>query len=629
MTRSGRTAPILRGHVDLRRIAEWTGSAAPAPVASADGRSHWTAPGCVLSWDPGAASHAASRDDICIVWGYVRAGPGPGFAPTVSAEEVRRLLAARGEEALAGLRGGYGLVYVDIARARVVMAIDRFSIETLCFAVDDDVVSFSDRADCVGSGTRELSLQAMFEYLHFHCIPAPATLFAGVRRLKLGHHLVARDGAIREEAHWQPVFAPPERASLAAMSEEFRALVRDAVAVERHGVTGCFLSGGTDSSTVAGMLARSRDNGPARTYSIGFDAQGYDEMEYARITARHFHTDHHEYYVTPEDVLNGITAVAAYCDQPFGNASIVPAFYCARMASADGVERLLAGDGGDELFGGNSRYAMQLFLELYQVLPHGLRTHIIEQPFVVDPHRRRLPLWKELTGYVRHARAPLPDRLEAFNFLTRIGEGNMLDRDFVAAIDHALPLAARRSRYFASSSRHAIDRMLHYDWKFTLADSDLPKVRMASALGGVGVGYPLLADELVDFALRLPPQWKVSRFRLRWFFKHALRDFLPPAVIRKKKHGFGLPFGVWTVQHASLRDLAGDSLAGLERRSILRKGFRDALLSQLLPAHPGFYGPPVWVLVMLEQWLAAHRTTYAMPAAPALAPATSLALARE
>ena len=105
---------------------------------------------------------------------------------------------------------------------------------------------------------------------------------------------------------------------------------------------------------------------PARTYSIGFEAAGYDEMAYARIAARHFGTDHHEYYVTPDDVLAFAPRMAAYCDQPFGNSSAVPAYYCAQLAKSDGVEVLLAGDGGDELFGGNERYAMQAILSWYE-----------------------------------------------------------------------------------------------------------------------------------------------------------------------------------------------------------------------------------------------------------------------
>ena len=132
---------------------------------------------------------------------------------------------------------------------------------------------------------------------------------------------------------------------------------------------GCFLSGGTDSSTVAGTLKQV--TGSAATFSIGFDAAGYDEMDYARIAAKHFGTDHHEHYVTPAELVSAIPKVAAHYDQPFGNSSAVPAYICATVARDHGVRKLLAGDGGDELFGGNTRYAKQKIFEAWWVIACG------------------------------------------------------------------------------------------------------------------------------------------------------------------------------------------------------------------------------------------------------------------
>src|SRR5262249_32605352 len=154
---------------------------------------------------------------------------------------------------------------------------------------------------------------------------------------------------------------------------EFRSLLRSAVSAELNGgKAGCFLSGGTDSSTVAGMIGEATGV-PAATYSIGFDAQGFDEMQYARVAARAFRTEHHEYYVTPDDLVQSIPKIANHYDQPFGNSSSLPAYICARMAREDGVVRILAGDGGDELFGGNSRYAKQRVFSAYDRVPAGIK----------------------------------------------------------------------------------------------------------------------------------------------------------------------------------------------------------------------------------------------------------------
>ncbi len=129
-------------------------------------------------------------------------------------------------------------------------------------------------------------------------------------------------------------------------------------------------------------------------------------------------------------------------------------------------------------------------------------------------------------------------------------------------------------------------------------------------MAGVAVGFPFLDDDLLDFSMRLPIAYKLKGTQLRWFFKEALRDFLPDEIIAKRKHGFGLPFGVWAARDAALGSLADSSLRSLAQRGIVRREFIDRLLAQLLPSHPGYYGEMVWILMMLEQWLRQHRAGY-------------------
>ena len=348
---------------------------------------------------------------------------------------------------------------------------------------------------------------------------------------------------------------------------------------------------------------------PAPTYSIGFDASGYDEMEYARIAARHFGTDHHEYYVTPDDLLAGIPRVAVHYDQPFGNSSAVPAWICAQRARDDGITKLLAGDGGDELFGGNTRYAKQKVFGAYGNVPRFVRSGLLE-PALALPGMDRLPLVKKGVSYVQQAKVPLPDRLGMYNLLLRLGAAQVFEAGFLARVDQDDPLQVQRVAWAQTEGETLINRLLAYDWKFTLADNDLPKVLGTTELAGVDVAFPLLTDELLEFSLGLPPHWKLKGLTLRWFFKEALRGFLPDAIIAKKKHGFGLPFGVWATQHAGLRRLAHDTLATLKERNIVRPAFIDTLLDELLPAHPGYYGEMVWILLVLELWLREHAPDY-------------------
>ena len=157
-----------------------------------------------------------------------------------------------------------------------------------------------------------------------------------------------------------------------------------------------------------------------------------------------------------------------------------------------------------------------------------------------------------------------------------------------------------------------VDRMLAYDWRFTLADNDLPKVTGAAQLAGVAVGFPLLSDGLVDLSLRLAPRDKVRGLRLRPFFKEALTGFLPPEIIAKRKHGFGLPVGAWLVSDPAFRALARESVSDLSRRGLIRNELTDDLFSRRLEEHAGYYGEMIWILMMAAQWLQARHPTWTL-----------------
>jgi len=592
--------PRIAGEIDFGMLAP---PLLPLAVTSRGDMRSLASPGIAWSWDARHADVAFVDGVLAIAGG--RAHGSPGTKQSEAAAWIGRYR-VRGEEAANDVGGGFAVVLVDFGARRALMWVDRFGIETLCYRSGGQTLAFSDRARDVPGSTHQFEAQSLFDYLHFHVIPAPRTIFADVARVEAAHRIVASAGSVEASRYWRPVFVEDDRRMCAERMDEFRRLIRLAVEQESSDEqTACFLSGGTDSSTIAGMLTRVR-GAPAHAYSIGFDAEGYDEMEYARIAARHFDLVHHEHYVTPDDLVDAIPEVAASFDQPFGNSSVLPAYLCARKAREDGFGRMLAGDGGDELYGGNSRYAKQKVFELYHRLPRSLRHRVLE-PLACDWNGyRRIPGLRQAGGYVRHARAAMPDRLEAFNLLEFIGVRAVLDPDFLAQVDVAQPRERQRELWASSKAQSLTNRMLEYDWKYTLADSDLPKVRAASQLAGLGVGYPFLSRELTDLSLSLPPGWKVKGLTLRWFFKRALKDFLPEPILRKKKHGFGLPFGAWLLKHEPLHALAEDALHGIAARGIVRRQLVDELIGKRVSEAPGFYGELVWILMMLELWL---RTT--------------------
>ncbi|MCC7058665.1 MAG: asparagine synthase C-terminal domain-containing protein, partial [Burkholderiaceae bacterium] len=395
--------------------------------------------------------------------------------------------------------------------------------------------------------------------------------------------------------------------------EAFLGAWRDGVAECTAGFSrdriGCFLSGGTDSSTIAGLVTRQYE-APARTFSIGFDVGGYDETMYSRLAARHFGTEHTEYFLTPDDVRAGVETVATQYDQPFGNSSAVPTYFCARIAREAGIERMLGGDGGDELYGGNERYAKQAVFALYERVPAWLRGGVLE-PLLFGPLKAlEVGVLPKARSYIEQAREPLPDRLQSrYNLLNQLGAREVFTDAMLGEVILDQPLELERQVWARAQAAQLpmtqVNRLLAWDFKFTLADSDLPKVTRMCSAAGVEVAFPMITHALVEHSLRLRPDEKLKGRRLRHFFKESLRGFLPDEIIAKQKHGFGMPFGDWLLTHEHLKMLADDALRSLAARGMIREAFLQQLLARLASGHAGYYGTMVWILMILELWLRA------------------------
>ena len=525
--------------------------------------------------------------------------------------EILHALRARGADALADIGGDFALAAWDEVKHRGLIAVDRIGVHQLVYGKSPGRLVFASTLDLLCGHPdmrRELSAQCLYDYLFYHVCPGPQTVYAGLMRVPPGHWVEFEPGhAAGPRAYWSMRFDEEPHARLDALEQAFRDLMRSAVDRASAGaLPGAFLSGGTDSSTVSGMLARSRA-APVQTFSIGFDVAAYDEMEYARIAARYFGCEHHEYYVTPKDVVDAVPRIAATYDQPFGNASAVPTYYCAKVARDHGVTCLLAGDGGDELYGGNERYAKHHLLSLYGRFPGVLKSRLIEPLLLSTPGIASIPPLRKLRSYVEQARPPMPQRYASYNLLMYLGNSNVLTPEFLASVDVQHPHALLVEAHAPFAGASLVNQMMGIDLRLILADGDLPKVTRMCELAGVDVAFPMLDERVVAFSGHLAADLKLRGTTLRWFFKHALRDFLPPAVLAKKKHGFGLPVGEWLSGDRALFALAADSISTLRRRGIVQPRFIDELLTARLREHPAYFGTMVWVLMMLGLWLESRK----------------------
>jgi asparagine synthase (glutamine-hydrolysing) len=512
----------------------------------------------------------------------------------------------QGEDLPTAMQGNFALVLIDSRQRRVLLAIDRTGTERLCFARVGGALVFSTSARAIARHplvAAPINRQALYEYLYCHMVPSPDTAFAGVDKLLPAECATFTGGAPTRRFYWQLAYDASGAGDEPGLRRRFLELTEQAVARQCDAArpTGAFLSGGTDSSTVSGMLGKVSGQ-PARTFSIGFEAEGFDELDYARITSRHFGTQAHEYYVTADDMIEAMPLIAAAYDEPFGNASAAPTYFCAKMARENGIEVVLAGDGGDEFFGGNERYAKQGVFEHYHRVPTALRK--LMEPLVMNfPLGESIMPVRKARSYIQQARVPLPDRMETYNFLHRSPLEEIFEPEFLAAVDTERPLELAREAYFRCASPVMIERMMHLDHKITLADNDLRKVTRMCEAAGLEVRFPFLDEDLVEFSGRLTPQQKVNKGRLRVLFKDALRGFLPDETITKSKHGFGLPFGIWLNEHPPLKALAADALESLARRGIVKPGYLEFLRREHATTHASYYGVMLWVLVELELWL--------------------------
>lgn len=511
-----------------------------------------------------------------------------------------------GEKLPTLMRGNFAFAVLEPLKKKACLALDRVGAERLCFAKHGGQLVFGSSVQSVAahpSVGRIIDPQAIYDYLYFHTIPAPRSLYQGVHKLQPGQIVTLKDGQINADFYWQADYTPAA-ADFDGLRRDFRSVLDLAVRDADSPATGAFLSGGTDSSTIVGALTAAR-GAPVDTFSIGFDADGFDEMEFARCAAERFGSHTHEYYLKPADIVTAIPLIAHEYDEPFGNNSAVPTYFCAKAGSEAGFEHMLAGDGGDEIFGGNARYAKQRMFEAYAHLPSIVRRGVLE-PLAHLPGLSNHPPLAKLKSYIAQARIGLPLRLESYNFLHRTPLDQIFAADFIHAVDPLSADSALTEVYERTASDHFINRMMHLDMKFTLADNDLRKVGTMTEAAGIEARYPLLDDRMVAFANALPVDFKVRGQALRWFFKEALNDLLPEKIINKSKHGFGLPFGVWSNQHAPLGDLVGDSLSDFKQRGWIQPAYLDHMLTMQRGQHASYYGVMVWVVMMLEQWLQAN-----------------------
>lgn len=526
-------------------------------------------------------------------------------------EVLAWLYRLEGVQFLHRLEGSFGIALWDDMSKRFLLACDPMGIKTIYFCHEDSRLLFASRPSAVIAGdvrAAQVNPSAVMQFLIFSAVTAPLSIFRRVERLQPGYFLKCENGVLSRTRYWDLEYRESANLHERFWSQKLREEMRSAV--HRHlydcqsDNTGAYLSGGTDSSTVVAFMSE-RFKEP-HSCSISFPLDVYNEIDFARATATMFQARHHELCLSPQDAIDAIPRIIEYYDEPFANSSALASYHCAVLAAKNGLKTLLAGDGGDELFAGNERYATDKRFALYQSIPSWFRRSILEPCVNLLPSNgTALSLPRR---YIRRANIPNPRRIFSYNFFLSAEPGEIFEQGFLEQAPPGTWMDIANAHFYEAQTTSELNRMMHLDLKIILADNDLRKVSGTAEIAGVRVRYPLLDRRLAEFSGTIPAKLKLKGSRKRYIFKEAMRGILPDMVLFKKKHGFGVPIGNWFLQDDGLRSLALDVLndARTRQRGYFRVGFYDRVLDLHRRDHAAFYGEIIWYFVALELWHRQH-----------------------
>ena len=530
---------------------------------------------------------------------------GHRFATNGDTETIVHLYEEHGKDCVRHLHGMFAFALWDARRRQLLIGRDRVGKKPLYYALDGERLSFASELQALledETVSREVDPAAVDSYLAYGYVPAPATAFRAVGKLPPAHTIVWRDGRVDLDRYWSLDYGT----KLAGLSEdEACERIRSAVraATRRRMVAdvplGAFLSGGIDSSTVVAAMAEASSS-PVKTFSIGFDRQPFDELAHARRIAELFETEHHEFVVRPAAV-EVLPRIVRHHGEPFADSSAIPSYYLAEMTRRH-VTVALNGDGGDEAFGGYSRYVANSLAGRIDRVPLGIR-----RPMAALGGS--LPAGGAISSPVQRARRLLGnlalDPAERYARYVQIFDGeqrNALYTDeFSAALGGSDALETIVAPWQAASGLDVRDIMLEVDSATYLPGDLIAKIDIATMAHALEARSPLLDHEVLELAAALPAELKIRGREKKWILRRAMRGWIPDEILDRPKQGFSVPVSDWLRDELSA--WAREVL--LDRGTLARGWFRERGVRDMLGRHAAGWdaeAPRIWSLLMLELW---------------------------
>jgi len=505
-----------------------------------------------------------------------------------------------GVDCLTHLRGMFGLAIWDEKTKTLLLARDRLGEKPLYYAQLDHELIFASEIKALLQHPRftpDVDEQALDLYLTLGYVPAPHTMFKGVRKLPPAHRLIARDSKIVIEPYWD-VTVESQPCDEREAAQELRKIFT--LAVEERLMSdvplGAYLSGGVDSTLVVALMGRKMDR-PVDTYSVGFDESFNPKFNadahFAQLASQIFKTNHHPIVPSKDDSLPElISQIITQMDEPLANPNALATYLVSRQAHADGLKVLLTGDGGDELFAGYERYQYDLRVSQYQKIPGSVRTHL------TSPILRRMG--SRFTKLVEQGdtATPVQRYLNWHAVFNESAKRRLLTKDLQGFQNLEGLVEDFMSR---GSSPHFQDRLMTTDLKMWLAEESNMRVDKSAMLASIETRAPFLSHPVVEFASKIPLRLKLHNGSTKYVLKKAFADLIPREIANRPKQGFASPASKW------LRgDLRGLVTRALSPQALNASGYFDPnCVAEMLDSHlnkKGYHLNHLWSLLTFQIW---------------------------
>jgi asparagine synthase (glutamine-hydrolysing) len=534
-------------------------------------------------------------------------GRGHQFRTHSDTEVLVHLYEDHGEDLVSHLRGMFAFALWDARQRSLLLARDHVGQKPLYVYRDEEKLLFGSELKAIlahPNVDRTICPEAIEDYLTFGFIPGQRSIFRNIHRLPAGHTLTVRAPELNwaPRRFWQLSFDN----EVAGTDQEWQERIADKISesVRIHMLAdvpvGAFLSGGLDSSSIVAVASQMVSE-PLQTFAIGFQEKQFSELPHAEAVSRHFNTRHTEQIVTPQAVQD-LDDLIHFYDEPFADASAIPTMAVARMA-AQHVKVALSGDGGDEAFGGYSRYSHDLKeAAVRNLLPFWLRSQLLKPLGQIWPKADWLPRPLRLKTLLQNLAA---DPAAAYANTLSACRGNLRSR--LLNTSFAGQLASHRPEHaieqaFLKGQRDQLSGMLSADTAVLLPDDFLTKVDRASMAYGLEVRPPLLDFELLELAASMPSRLKIRNGSKKWILKQLFQAKLPDQLAHRRKQGFELPVDEW------LRNPLQDQIHQivLNPQSQLATYINTSTARQMYQSHcqhTGNHGQVLWSLLVLGRWL--------------------------